>query len=239
MSGPISDETLTAYLDGELDAATRKSVEEALQRDANLAIRLGELDVPVDGIVSAFDTVLSDAPEFPNPQPERTQKIWFRTAGLAAALAAGLAIGLMWSFSSDRLDWKVAVANYQVLYVPATLGFPPPDPEQAERTIADLSEALGRDLSPAREPSGLSFRRAQMLGLDGAPLVQMAYVSASSIPFAICVTPVNEGDYAPRTETLSGLSASHWVENGVGFLVIGGQDLEFVEEVARDLYSRI
>ena len=98
---------------------------------------------------------------------------------------------------------------------------------------------LGRDLTAAAEVENLKFRRAQMLGLDGAPLVQIAYLADGNVPVAICITKVDQDAYAPQTETLLGLASAHWVEDGYGYLVIGGEDMSLVEGVATELRGRI
>ncbi|MEO1314751.1 MAG: hypothetical protein AAFV27_12880, partial [Pseudomonadota bacterium] len=64
----------------------------------------------------------------------------------------------------------------------------------------------------------------QLLGHEGAPLLQMAYLSEADEPFAFCVTSVDSADHAPRTELREGLATTYWVKDGVGFLVVGGAD---------------
>ncbi|MEM8837243.1 MAG: hypothetical protein AAGE89_04060 [Pseudomonadota bacterium] len=242
MTRTFSDADLTAYLDGELDLASERELEVALARDPDLVGRLEALDFPRDEVKTAFDTLLDKAPP-PPVRPKATPRTGqFRPLLIAASLTIGIAIG---SFVSSPVnhdltdDWKLAVANYQVLYVTETLAPDDPDPEGTEARIEAFSETLGRDLRPALNSVGLTFRRTQMLGLNGAPLVQMAYLSEGGVPFAICITRVDETDYAPRAETLIGQAAAHWVDDGIGFLVIGGADEAFVENIARDLSARL
>ena len=67
----------------------------------------------------------------------------------------------------------------------------------------------------------------------------MAFLSDTGVPFAICVTKVKEGDRAAKTETLSGLATTHWVRDGFGFMIIGGENLDYVQSLAADLSDRI
>ncbi|MEM8794015.1 MAG: hypothetical protein AAGE61_00500 [Pseudomonadota bacterium] len=242
MTRAFSDADLTAYLDGELEDASERELEMALARDPDLVARLEALDFPRDEVKTAFDTLLDKAPPPPSmPRPLRNTG-QMRPLLIAASLIVGISIGvLMSSPVTYELtdDWKLAVANYQALYVAETLTPDDPDPEGTGARIAAFSETLGRDLRPALNSVGLTFRRAQILGLNGAPLVQMAYLSEGGVPFAICMTRVDEADYAPMAETLVGLAAAHWVDDGIGFLVIGGGDEAFVENIARDLSARL
>lgn len=242
MNETISNEDLTAYLDGELAEGERRRIEEAVAADADLAARLEALDVPVGAAKPLFDALLDSAPECPPVQSAARPSRLFPRMAAAGLLVLGIGIGVVWSPLAKRdtpSDWKMAVANYQVLYVPETLAGGPADPEHAATDLARLSGTLGRDLSRAVSVEGLRFRRAQMLGLEAEPLVQIAYLGDDDVPFAICVTPVDDPSYAPRTEHLAGLAAAHWVADGFGFLVIGGDDLDFVRGVAARLQGSL
>eukprot|EP00903_Cladosiphon_okamuranus_P000903 g901.t1 len=242
MSVRVSDETLTAYLDGELSAEEQRQVEAALENDPALVDRLEALAVPVDKVREAFDTLLPQAPAYPVPKPETGRSNWGPRAAAAGLVAAGILLGALWSpwqHQSVDYDWKMAVANYQVLYVPATLPGATPAPDKATAQLASLSEKLGRDLTEAASVDGLDYRRAQMLGFGGNPLVQIAYLSGDNDPVAICITRVDDPAYGPKSEMLAGLASAHWVEDGYGYLVIGGEDLGAVKGIAEGLRGRI
>ena len=243
MSFRVSDETLTAYLDGELSEEEQRQVETALENDPALVDRLEALSVPVNTVREAFDGLLDQAPAFQAPQAEARRASWRPRAAAAGFVAAGILLGALWSPWQSQMPpdpgWKMAVANYQVLYVPATLPGKTPAPEKAAEKLDALSEVLGRNLVEAAKVDGLNYRRAQMLGFKGNPLVQIAYMSGDNDPVAICITRVNEAGYEPKAEMLVGLASAHWVEDGYGFLVIGGEDLGMVKDVAGQLKGRI
>lgn len=242
MSVRVSDETLTAYLDGELSAEEQRQVEAALENDPALVDRLEALAIPVDKVRDAFDTLLPQAPPYRVPKPEASRPAWMPRAAAAGLVAAGILLGALWSpwqHQSLNSDWKMAVANYQVLYVPATLPGATPAPDKATAQLASLSDKLGRDLTEAASVDGLDYRRAQMLGLGGNPLVQIAYLSGDNDPVAICITRVDDPSYGPKAEMLAGLASAHWVEDGYGYLVIGGEDLGAVKGIAEGLRGRI
>ncbi|MEO0991698.1 MAG: zf-HC2 domain-containing protein [Pseudomonadota bacterium] len=238
----VSDEMLTAYLDGELSDLEQSKIEMALDGDPALRARLDALEIPDDLLKSAFDNALSAAPAVPEFEIQRNTRGMKAPLGIAAALALGLVVGgFLATDSGDETgsDWKLAVANYQALYVHETLAATDLDADAAEQTLERLSAQVGRDLSELGIVDGLDFRRAQLLGFEDAPLVQAAYLSDDQLPFAICVMPVETSDYRPRSEHLSGLAAAHWVEDGFGFLVIGGNSLSVVSDIAEDVSERL
>ena len=241
MTHDISDEILTAFLDGELDTVEHERVEAALASDADLAARLAALDLPMADLRAGFDDLLTAAPPLPEPARRPVRRRSFGGFSVAAALVLGLMIGGAWSLRptpAPKADWKMAVANYQNLYVAETLA-EPADPADTAARLQALSAQLGRDLSPASAAPGLEFRRVQMLGLKGKPLVQMAYLAEGGVPFALCIIRNNAEPYAPEVEVIAGLATAHWAEDGFGFLIIGGEDLPFVGALAEALQGRI
>ena len=230
--GIISDEVLTAYLDGELSETERAEVDAALAGDADLQARLAALDLPLDEVREKLDAVLEMAPEPPNlgvseTVPANGLPKW---AGFAAALVLGLGIG-GWAMRPAEANWVDVVANYQSLYVTETLAAPRlPEAEESAK-LAALSDSIGVDLSPLTDLAPVMFRRAQMLGIDGAPLVQMAYL-AGDVPVAICVTPIDTADTDVALDRRFDMEAASWVEGGYGYLVIGGDDPDLIRDVA-------
>ncbi len=104
----ISDEMLSAYLDGELDAGTARRVDAALTTDPALAARIAALDAvnrrlrPAfsthmqEGVPDRFDAILSEPPRAQSPF-SRFFSPWLKPAVLlpaALCAAAGLMIGL-------------------------------------------------------------------------------------------------------------------------------------------------
>lgn len=230
----MTDERLTAYLDGELDADEQAQIEAALATSPELCKRLAALDVPVSELRDAFDRTLAAAPPPPAfpAAPRRAMAPW--GAAVAAAALLGVALGGL-LFRQPAPDWTDAVANYQSLYVTETLSAPPLPPQTQRMSVAALSGQLGVDLTPLIALEEIEFRRAQMLGIDGAPLVQMAYLADGTVPVAICVTPISGDDTSTRLERLFGMEAASWTANGHGYLIIGGDDAELIKALAEQV----
>jgi hypothetical protein len=166
----ISDETLMAYADGELDAATRASVEAAMQEDAEIAKRVAHHRTMRETMRGAFSAVLNE------PIPERliaaaraqqTGAPRNAVADLAAAREAALR-----RVSAPRRRWQPA-AMAASLILGLGLGFLAwhgsggalIQSRAGGRLIATaaLAEALSTQLSDDRSTdrvaiAGLSFR---------------------------------------------------------------------------------
>ena len=68
---------------------------------------------------------------------------------------------------------------------------------------------------------GLEFRRAQTLGFEGRPLLQLAYVTVEGVPVALCLVSVDQGDRLARSSRQYGLATMDWIKGGVGYVLIG------------------
>ncbi|AHD03303.1 hypothetical protein [Leisingera methylohalidivorans] len=54
--------------------------------------------------------------------------------------------------------------------------------------LAGFSSGQSVDPSPAQSAKRLEFKCAQLLGFNGKPLLQMAYLDPDGVPVAFCVT---------------------------------------------------
>jgi hypothetical protein len=168
---PIDDETLQAYVDGELDAAGVARIDAALAHDAVLARRVRQARVLREQVRAAFDPILDEpipahlsallqpgAPSMattvtPRAAPadrrasssarHRMTRRWFVPSAALAASVAMLAFGLWWHSGND------------LVRVQAGQSF----------ATGDLSTALDQALAsePRRGSTvviGLSFRTA-------------------------------------------------------------------------------
>ena len=241
----FTDEELTAYLDGEADAALRDRVELALTSDAVLAQRLQALDLPAVVLRDAFSTEALGAPELPAgliPAPHEPRTPLRLVAGLALAFGLGVLSAYMLQSGPQPAKapgWKAVVASYQSLYITDTVANAAQSPEATAEVLAGFGSGHGVDLSPAQSVDGLEFKRAQMLGFKGKPLLQMAYLAPGGVPVAFCITRSSGDDKPMQSEVLAGMAAASWVIDGVGYLVIGGKDQGFVDAVAEDIRGKL
>ena len=226
----FSDEELTAFLDGEIEKDLAERIHAALTSDSQLVARLEGLTIPVNDIRATFDL-----PKLaPPPAPELSHQSLLQPMAMAVSIALALGIGALggYLFKSDTPAWEggrqqgwiAAVASYQALYSTETLAGKFQAPELTEATLAGFEGRIGVDLADATTVQGLDFKRAQILSFNGKPLMQMAYLDDGGVPFALCVIGFEAEARAMKDQMVGGLAASSWVADGVGYLVIGGDD---------------
>lgn len=236
----ISDEELTAYLDGELARADNAKIEAALSESPDLRARLDALRIPMGALQEAFDAMLENTPDMPALKDSFApyKKAYAqRVAGLAAALVIGLIVGA----GALRQDpepkgitgWMQYVAAYQALYVTETLDVPGFVANKG--TLDSLSERLGVNLDVADAAPDLEYRRAQILGFSGKDLVQIAYLAEGGVPVALCVIrTTKEGSSAPTSREFEGMQAASWHANGFEYLLIGGDNPALINKAAQE-----
>lgn len=227
MAERISDEELTAYLDGEADGPLRVRIDAELESDTELLSRLEALTIDVSALKSDFDALLRSAPAGLIPPPVPAFNPWRTSVAMAASLIIGLGAGYLF-FSKPapaQAGWTQYVAAYQALYVVETLETVPL-PNSVD--VSGLSETLGRELDAATTAPGLLYKRGQVLGFKGKPLIQMAYLSDTGAPVALCIIRKEGSETAITHSELEGMKAASWSDGTFAYLLIGGTDADVI-----------
>ncbi|NOZ30138.1 MAG: hypothetical protein GXP39_19075 [Chloroflexi bacterium] len=203
----VTDELLSAYIDGEVTPEEREAVEEAVARDPDVAFRLQTLqhtvsllsNLPRASLPRAF--TLSEA----DVAPDRREPFWRRWRGLtlslylrgATALAATLLVVLL--VGDFWLSGQLAVGSR----APAPLERKQAVAvEEAEIPAATMETALKAESIPAQEEKGLPTQEAAPGAPPPAPLV-MEKVEAPEAPPAEGQVPKGAGgEAAPEVRTL-------------------------------------
>ena len=232
----ISDQDLSAYLDGEVPAGVAKAIENSLAQDAALKARLSELEAGQSHFTSVMQAALEAAPDMPplpSARPEPAASTW-RVALAGVAVGAIAALGLTWGLWRAPDDtWRDVVANYQSLYVTETLSPVDLSPEAQLADLQRVSKELGIDLTALPDVAGLTFKRAQQLGYKGKPLAQLTYLAADGGPVALCILRTG-AETSPdiASDVLSGLDSYSWTDNGFGVLLVGPQGADGLKDAA-------
>ncbi len=252
----ITDEVLTAYLDGVLEPPVAAQIDDALAHDVALVERLAALDLPMSNLQMILDPAVLAAPALPAdllkpgalvappaanlPHKPLMRRFWVPTA-VAASFAAGVLLAplLTPTATPGAPKWVDAVASYQALYVTQTLEKAEQDPTDTASVLAQATVDFAVTLTPAIDIDGLEFKRAQILGWNGKPLLQMAYLDGDGTPMALCLTRVGAEDRGPRTSTSHNLAGVSWVKDGVGYYLIGGSDLARVEALSQQVITSL
>jgi len=246
----FTDDQLLAYLDGGLTDDESRDVEEAVMRDPALETRLMALDPLASSVSAAFASVpdparLAEIDKAPRTPVQRRRISVSGVSGLIAAGVFGLGVGyVLFSGPAPQVEiaaapsWKGQVAAYHSLYVAETLGEGSADQNEIAEQLTIAESVLGLDLPEAvlNDLGELSLRRTQILGFNGATLVQIAFQSAEGAPISLCII---KGDRTAKPsvvmERLAGLSSASWSSESHGFLLIGGEDDAIIAETAEKL----
>jgi len=234
----ISDETLTGYLDGALEDADMDRVAAALDRDPALCARLEALDMDFGEIRAAFDTMLPEAPKDLVLPPAAQPRPALLATAACALLAVGAGLGASFNASSAQDGWHDYVAAYQALYVEDTLTAVVQTDAQSAAQLQRVSAQLGRPLDRATDIPGFAYKRAQVLGFNGKPLIQMAYLTDTGVPMALCIIRSDEGETL-ETMRLEGLEAASWSDGDFAYLLIGGEDSAQIAAAATHLQAQL
>lgn len=258
VGGP-DDNTLTAYLDGELDAAERAALEARLSREPPLAERLAVLRAGDRGFAPAYDALLEAAPTermeamlagivarqpvvVSVSQRRGMPRGWLAAVAAVVIFAAGAAAGYLLPMlrPADPPGWREVVAEYFVLITPETLEIIQNDPASMSAELGVMGDKLELSLSPDALALGdAELKRAQLYEFRGRPLVQLAYLVDSAEPMALCIIANGRPDADVAFEEREGSNVVFWTKDGLGYMLIGKASRAALEAYAGDLSARL
>ena len=196
-SRTFTNEELTAYLDGEAEAGLDAEIAAALESDPQLREQLRRLQVDTAALRTSFDAMLTEAPPAPDwvaqpaaePNSPRSRYQFAAIAAVAVTCLIGGWLAASLLNAPPPPSWQDFAAKYHALYVTDTLRNADTTAQTVNRGLARVAAALGRELDPSivRRLDGLDYKRAQVLGFQGTPLIQVAYLSKSGAPVALCI----------------------------------------------------
>lgn len=141
----------------------------------------------------------------------------------------------------DNKGWRAAVAEYQSLFVKATLENSAYDWKAQEANLGRALSHVGLKLDLDRVTvAPLDFKYAGILQFKGKPLVQLAYLYNKNSPVSFCI--IRNGkpeDHGIMAEQRLGLNISHWQAGGYGYMVIGDVPQQAINEIAQALKARL
>ncbi len=256
----VDDAALLAFVDGELDPASREKVEAVLAHSAELRAQVAALSASCLPYRTAFER--QALPELPLALTQRvgslvsvsqasasaspSRRHWL---GMGAAMAASFAAGVWlpwrpWINNSPESGWVEAVANYQALYVRETVDQTADSPDRLASLLGGFDSEQQRALFvPDLRAADLSFKRVQRLGYRGSPLIQMVYVPPSGMPVALCALPMKRPDAGVQARVIDGMSVASWQRSGLAFVLVAdlpqGQVTQIAQRLADDGFARL
>jgi anti-sigma factor RsiW len=173
-----------------------------------------------------------------------SRRRWFAgVSAVAASFVAGVTAAKLLPeriLSTGQMpgnDWREAVAQYHALYGKATIERLNPTSDEKANELVLVSQALGYPLqNVALAASGYTYKRAQLLEFDGAPLVQIVFEAPGQVPVAFCLKRQRSQKPASLTvENRLGMALASWSRNGIDQLVVARLSAETIQSLATKL----
>lgn len=246
------DALLGAYVDGQLDPAEVKEVEQHIARNpsAREAVRICRETTALlrAACAESFYT------EFPDTLREAIEKPWRGTplrvslAIAAALLLAGLGFLGGWlaaSPSSDPGGLVDEVAEYHRVFARETKHLVEVPASRSAELLDWLDQRIGRKFAiPDLSRTGWIFAGGRMLVVEGRPVAQLLYTRQGDMPLGVCIARSRDADRRTpvRRDSRDGLETASWQEDGYAYVVVGlppdGHASDLVGRVADALRRR-
>lgn len=244
---------LSAYLDGELDAADAAAIEDLLANDpavqAELDALMGidamaqeqfaaELDAPVPFALAQQIKAAELTPAANTPTPARP--IW-------GALAAGLVVFALGGFGGyafkdlttppvQTAGWLDAIADYHGVYAAQGRHLVEVGAEEADHIETWLGNTIGTSFSiPDLTAFDLTFEGGRLLVANGKPVAQLMYRDPTGAVVALCLQKSDSETSGPPTfnaRTINGFDFVSWRGGDAQYVVIGDGGFAGLNDIA-------
>lgn len=207
-TAPYSDEAITAWLDGEMQAHDAQRFEAALEQDEQLAQRTELLRLNQDDFASAFAPLLNAAPQsrmeeqlanLLSQQPATTDKATgVSRRSLIAASLSFLVIGSGLGYFarptpislSESEKIRDLEAQYMSLYSAETLLDADSSASALQRGLVRTAQDIGLQTNERQLAlPGAELKMVRMLRYDSTSIAQIAWMHADFGPMALCISP--------------------------------------------------
>lgn len=247
---------LSAYLDGELEAADAREIEALLESDPAARAELDAL-MAADALASEqFDALLMDPVPLALAQKIRSSPVSRPPARVSArliggALAAGLAFfvsgGIGGYFLKDQIapggtvvakaGWLSDIADYHAVYASQQRHLVEVPAEESAHIVNWLGATVGVEFSiPDLSDFDLTFEGGRLLVAAGKPVAQLMYRQSDGAVIALCLQSGSSGGAvsAPgfKEQTIKGFDFVSWSANGARYVVIGPGGKPGLAEIA-------
>ncbi|MEP5759691.1 MAG: anti-sigma factor [Litoreibacter sp.] len=253
-------EKLSAFLDGELSEGETREIEIALEQDVALQAELETL-IAADAIAKEeFATVAKEPIPFAMVQlvqdaqlgiaansdaaPSKTSG-WFVAMVAAVALAVGATGGY---FNRDWHGEQVAsvpgwlsdIADYHAVYADQKRHLVEVPASEGEHIKTWLSATVGEQVDiPDLSEQGLQFQGARLLVAAGKPVAQLMYLDSEQRVVALCQIQTATPRDGFAGQSIGAFDMVSWGNDGSNFVIVGDQDRDDLNEIARAAAAQI
>lgn len=244
-AGGVSIDDVMAYVDGQLDAAARRRLDERIAATPELAAQVDAYRHQNHALKLAFDPVLREpVPE--RMQPPRSAGAPLRVAlGVAATLALGVALGWyardLTTPSRAATTFVMQAAAAHIVYTPEVRHPVEVAANEEAHLVQWLSKRLGHKVrAPVLAEQGFRLVGGRLLPGDQArPAAHFMYEDAKGQRLTLYVRGLQarERDTAFRYARESGVDVFYWVDDHYGYALSGVVGRETMLELARIVYN--
>ena len=258
----ITDELLSAYVDGEVNAEQRARVQDWLQQHAEDRERVRDWQADRDALAALFSPVLDEpapallrATVLRRPAPPR----WALAAAAAGLLVTGALVGGggVWQWQQQRQAEQLAQQRVQLAagtaqgwvqraaYAHRIYVAEPRHPVEVKAQEEHLSRWLTRRIDI---PVKLFDLQAQGFELVGGRLLpdgpgksaQLMYQDAQQRRVTVYLRKPEQGtDAAFRYEQQGPVGMFYWVEEGAGYALVGELPKETLLALSQAIYGQL
>ena len=250
----ISEEELSAYMDGDLEPFRRAQIDAALRADPQLARKLEAYRAQEASLRQASADVLEEpipdalleavrrpqrpaAPTAAAPAAALARRLW----PLAASLAVGVALGwlLRTSLQPDEDSLlepfvRQAVASHE-LFLAST------EVEGLRSGALPLEAVHSPFRTPIRVPELLDarYRPVQFRAVEGGggPALELAYAGEDGLASLLIRQHSDHDDLFVRLRDVDGRAVLYWLDGPLIYALVSDGDEEELRAIARSIYA--
>lgn len=259
LTPPYSDEAITAWLDGEMQANDALRFETALEQDEQLVQRTELLRLNEADIASAFAPLLNAAPlssmeeqlaNLLSKQPTTTNKATgvSRRSLIAASLSflvIGSGLGYIARPTTHSLSESEKIreleAQYMSLYSAETLLDADNSASALQRGLVRTAQDIGLQTNERQLVlPGAELKMVRMLRYDSTSIAQIAWMHEDFGPMALCISP----DRHPASTELNheqrhSMNLVWWRSGRHQFVLIGRNPVSQLRQNALTLQAEL
>ncbi len=242
---------LSAYLDGELDEASARRIEDVLAHDPAAQAELDAL-IAADAVAQEVFAAELDAPvPFALAQQIKSTPMEEPTAAPArrpmwSAIAASAVFFVMGGFGGFALrgeappvqtaGWLADIADYHAIYASQGRHLVEVGADESDHIETWLGNTIGATFNiPELSEFGLTFEGGRLLVANGKPVAQLMYRNAEGSVVALCLQRSNrptQDSVTFRDQTINGFDFVSWTADGADYVVIGPEGLPDLDTIA-------
>jgi anti-sigma factor RsiW len=253
----VTDDTLHAYVDGQLDAARRSAVEDWLATRPDRAADAGNWQRQNAALKTMYDPVMAE----PIPTRLDPHRIAARLARrrwdwprLAAAAVVLLFLGLGGGWVLRTATWQEPAASDRLidgavtahdLYVRESRHAVEVGADDKAHLVTWLSNRLGRQIdAPDLAAQGFTLVGGRLLPplpeTGAGPAAQLMYQNQTADRLTVYITAATRPVGRPfETYTEDGLAAYYWANDQITCTVVGDLPQKQMQTLAKGVYEQL